>query len=571
MCGTLRPEHKGQEVTLAGWVDVVRDLGSLLFVELRDREGNAQVVFREERDAALLKEAKTLRSENVVYVSGEVAPRSAKELQILSRAETPPFVIEDDTDVQEEHRLRYRYLDLRRPVLHRNLAVRHRMVLAARNYFNECGFLEIETPFLFRSTPEGARDYVVPSRLHRGTFYALPQSPQIMKQLLMVAGYDRYVQIVRCFRDEDLRAHRQPEFTQVDVEMSFVEPQDIFDVIEGVMKRMLAEAGKDFPASVPHLAWREAMDRCGIDAPDMRFGLEIADVTDEMKTTETPPLREAIEQEKHVARGLLVEDAKNLSRARIDSYQKLVQQFGATGMLWLKAGEENAFQGTGTKHLSEGAVQKLASKTGLRAGGAFLFLVAPFSVACESLGRLRLQIARDENLVPPKTERFAWITDFPAFAYDPEAKRYVSQHHPFTAPREEDLEYLESDPAKVLAQAYDLVWNGIEMGGGSIRNHRHDVQMRAFRALGFTEAEAQEKFSFLLDALRYGAPPHGGIALGLDRIVMTCLDEENIRNVIAFPKTGNAACLMSGTPAEISPAQLRELGLKITKPGKPDK
>ncbi|UCF81530.1 MAG: aspartate--tRNA ligase, partial [Acidobacteriota bacterium] len=472
MCGVLRPGHKGQQVTLAGWVDVVRDLGSLLFVELRDREGNAQVVFREELDAALLKEAKTLRSENVVYVSGEVASRSADtvnpniptgevevvagELQILSRSETPPFVIEDDTDVQEEHRLRYRYLDLRRPVLHRNLAVRHRMVLAARKYFDECGFLEVETPFLFRSTPEGARDYVVPSRLYRGAFYALPQSPQIMKQLLMVAGYDRYFQIVRCFRDEDLRAHRQPEFTQVDVEMSFVEPQDIFDVIEGVMKRMLAEAGKDFPASVPHLTWREAMDRFGNDAPDMRFGLEIADVTDEMRTTETPPLREAIEQEKHVARGILVEDAKNLSRARIDSYQKLVQQYGATGMLWLKAGD--SLQGTGTKHLSEGAVQKLASKVGLRAGGAFLFLVAPFGVACEALGRLRLQIARDESLVPPKTERFAWITDFPAFAYDPEAKRYVSQHHPFTAPREEDLEYLESNPEKVMAQAYDLVW-----------------------------------------------------------------------------------------------------------------
>ncbi|UCF80042.1 MAG: hypothetical protein JSV08_05835, partial [Acidobacteriota bacterium] len=336
--------------------------------------------------------------------------------------------------------------------------------------------------------------------------------------------------------------------------------------------------------------WREAMDRFGNDAPDMRFGLEIADVTDEMRTTETPPLREAIEQEKHVARGILVEKryAKNLSRARIDSYQALVQQYGATGMLWLKVLKiipelkpkpdgslpdtlEDISKGPATKHLSKAALANLIRKVNAQVEDVFLFLVAPFSVACEALGRLRLQIARDESLVPPKTERFAWITDFPAFAYDPEAKRYVSQHHPFTAPREEDIEFLESNPEKVMAQAYDLVWNGIEMGGGSIRNHRFDVQMRAFRALGFTEAEAQEKFSFLLDALRYGAPPHGGIALGLDRIVMTCLDEENIRNVIAFPKTGNAACLMSGTPAEISPAQLRELGLKITKPGKPGK
>lgn len=582
-CGELRKPLAGEPVTLNGWVDSLRDMGALVFVDLRDRYGKTQVVFREEVDKAACGTAKSLRAEDVIAVQGTVKERDEKTvnpnmatgqieveatlLDVFSRSEVPPFEIKEETTAQEELRLKYRYLDLRRPSLQRHLIARHAITLAIRNYFHANGFLDIETPTLFRSSPEGARDYVVPSRVHPGTFYALPQSPQMLKQLLMVAGYDRYAQIVRCFRDEDLRAHRQPEFTQVDIEMSFVDEEDVMEVTEGMMATAMAVVGKSFEGPLARIPYPEAMDRFGSDAPDLRFGMEITDFSDIVKDCEFVVFRSALEKESGTVRGICVSPRGKYSRKILDGLAEFVKGFGPKGLLWLKV-EEGKLSSSAGKHLDEGLLKAIAQKAGAEVGDVVLMVADEKGVALNALGRLRVKLANDEKLVSPRQNALCWVTKFPGFEKDEESGRYVACHHPFTAPMDEDLDYLESDPSKVRAKAYDLIWNGVEMGGGSIRIHDRDIQMRVFKALGFTEEQANEKFSFFMDAFKYGAPPHGGLAFGLDRVVMSCVNEDSIRNVIAFPKTTSAVCLMSQAPSRIDEQQLEELSLVVKEKGK---
>jgi len=574
MNGTLRKEHTGTSVTLHGWIQKRRDFGELVFLDLRDRTGIAQIVVDKERGAgdALVATAKELRSEFVVRVEGEVVERAdaqknpklptgdievvAKNIVILNRAETPPFPIEDDTDAAEELRLQYRYLDLRRPSLARNLTLRHKMLTAVRNYFDRNGFLEIETPVLTKSTPEGARDYLVPSRVHKGQFFALPQSPQIFKQLCMVAGLERYFQIARCFRDEDLRRDRQPEFTQIDVEASFIDEEFIYRTMEGLFAEIFPLANIEVTTPFPRMTWQEAMDRFGIDRPDTRFGMELVDVTAVAKTTAFEPFQSAA-----TVRGIVVPNAASFSRKRIDDLTEEAKKLGATGLVWVKFNAEK--QSSIRKFLDDAAFDALRGVTRANEGDMALLVAGPTTKVWNVLGSLRLKIAGEEKMIPAETWRFLWVTDFPLYEWDEESGRFFARHHPFTSPRIEDLDDLESDPGSVLARAYDLVLNGIELGGGSIRINQPELQQRMFRALGISDEEARDRFGFLIDAFRYGAPPHGGIAFGVDRIAMMMARAESLRDVIAFPKTARAQDLMCAAPSAVDGKQLDELGIAV--------
>ena len=570
--GGLRAADEGREVVLAGWVQRVRDMGHLAFIDVRDRQGLVQVVFSQEA-AGLLEEAKKVRPESVVAVRGTVRHRdpkavnpnmatgevevSATEFRVLSIAKTPPFVVADPSQASEELRFKYRYLDLRRPSMQRNLRLRHEAALAVRNYMSRNGFLEVETPFLTKSTPEGARDYLVPSRIYKGRFYALPQSPQLFKQLLMVAGADRYFQIVRCFRDEDQRADRQPEFTQIDIEMSFVVPDDVFAVVEGLMAEVFALIGEKVQIPFPRLSYREAIDKYGSDKPDLRAGLEIRDLTALAGSLESDLVRSALGAG-GVFKALVVDGAGSASRGQLDKLGEKAKAFGAPGLIWLK--KAGGFKSS--LKLEEAALNSIWQALGAGEDDLALFIAGKRDVALRALGELRKDFVL-ERTKGRKLFSFAWVTEFPLLEWSEEEGRLVAMHHPFTSPREEDLALLETEPAKVMAKAYDIVLNGYEIGGGSIRIHDLEVQRRVFRALGLSEDEAQEKFGFLLEALGFGAPPHGGIALGFDRIVMLLAGETSIREVIPFPKTTSALCLLTNSPSTVSDRQLNELGIKL--------
>ena len=574
--GTLRKEHAGQQVTLCGWVQKQRDFGELIFIDVRDRSGVVQVVVDRKRGASdsVVAAAKEARSEFVVRVEGKVFERDdasrnskiatgdvevvASAVEILNRADTPPFAIDDEVDAAEELRLQYRYLDLRRSMLTRNLTMRDRIAFGVRDYMHRQGFLEIETPMLTRSTPEGARDYLVPSRVHPGQFYALPQSPQIFKQLLMVSGLDRYYQIVRCFRDEDLRRDRQPEFTQVDIEASFIDEEFVYALIEGLFAEIFPLADIPCPTPFPRMRWQEAMDRFGIDRPDMRFVMELTDVMTAAKSMEFPPFADA-----QTVRAIVVSGGASFSRSRLDELIASAKQRGVT-LVWIKFDAQKS--SSIKKFLTDAARDQFANDLQAREGDLALLAGGPTIKTLELLGDLRLRIAREEKLIPAESWKFLWVVDFPLFEWDEETRRYFARHHPFTSPKLEHVDQMESDPGAVLARAYDCVLNGLELGGGSIRINRPEVQSKMFRALGINDEEAKERFGFLLEAFRYGAPPHGGIALGFDRICMLMARAESLRDVIAFPKTARAQDLMSAAPSPVDAKQLDELGIALKRP-----
>ena len=566
--GSLRREHVGQSVTLCGWVQKQRDFGELIFVDLRDRSGIVQIVVDRERGAgdALLAAAKKLRGEYVVRIDGAVAERAAEvrnpkiptgdveviagAIELYNRSETPPFPIEDELHTAEELRLKHRYLDLRRPVLAKNFILRDRIVFAIRDYMHRHGFLDIETPILTKSTPEGARDYLVPSRVHKGQWYALPQSPQIFKQLLQVAGMERYYQIARCFRDEDNRSDRQPEFTQIDVEASFIDEEFVYALIEGLFAEILPLAGVPVTTPFPRMTWQEAMERYGIDRPDMRFGMLIHEVTAPIAF---PPFLEA-----QTVRGLAVPGGASFSRKRLDDLVAAAKARGVM-LVWMKLDAEKS--SSIKKFLTPEAIEAIQRAVEANEGDLVLLGAGPTIKTLEALGELRLRIANEQKMIPAETWNFLWVVDFPLLEWDEESQRYFARHHPFTSPRLDQVDKLESDPGAVLARAYDCVLNGLELGGGSIRINRPELQRRMFRALGIGDEEAQSRFGFLLDAFRYGAPPHGGIALGLDRIIMLMARGESLRDVIAFPKTARAQDLMSEAPSTVDKKQLDELGI----------
>ena len=581
MNGTLRKDHVGQTVTLNGWVQKQRDFGELVFIDLRDRTGICQVVIDRERGALpeLVAVAKELRGEFVVRITGNVVERADAQknaklptgdvevvptaIEILNRADTPPFPIDDDVDAAEELRLQYRYLDLRRPTLTRNLMLRHKMIFATRNYFDRLGFLEVETPILTKSTPEGARDYLVPSRVHKGQFYALPQSPQIFKQLCMVAGLERYFQIARCFRDEDLRRDRQPEFTQIDVEASFIDEEFIYAMIEGLFAEIFPVANIPVTTPFPRMTWQEAMDRFGIDRPDTRFGMELNDITDVAKTLDSQPFNHAasIAGTTGSVRAIVIPGGDSLSRKQLDTIKDETGKLCDEERDFKMAAKLSAF-----KKLS--AEQYDALLRALNASDNDAILVVASSkntVVWDVLGTMRLRIAKERNLIPEERWNFLWVTDFPLFEWDDESQRYFARHHPFTSPALDQVDQLESDPGVVLARAYDVVLNGLELGGGSIRINQPELQRRMFRALGITDEEARSRFGFLIEAFRYGAPPHGGIALGVDRMAMLMSRSESLRDVIAFPKTARAQDLMCEAPSEVDDKQLVELGIALRK------
>jgi len=580
-CGDFRKTDIGQMVRLNGWVETNRDHGGVIFLDVRDRSGLVQVVAHPDTpDMHAL--AHSLRQQDVIEVEGEVIARTdetinpklatgeievnVKSIVVLNRSETPPFLIEDDCNTGEQHRLEYRYLDLRRPVMQANMRLRHKVTHAARNYLDQQQFLEIETPILNKSTPEGARDYLVPSRIYPGSFYALPQSPQIFKQLLMVSGMDRYYQIARCFRDEDLRADRQPEFTQVDLEMSFVDQEDVMAVAEGLISTMF-EAGTGEKLNTPfdRIIWHDAMDRFGLDRPDLRFGLEHVNITELMKKVEFKVFREPAEKG-GLVKVLKVPNGSELSRKQIDDYTNYVSIFGAKGLAWIKVNDVSdipgGLQSPIVKFLPEDVLKEILSACEAENGDLLFFGAGDAKVVNDALGHLRVKLGHDLGLIKEGDNRFVWVVDFPMFGWNGEQKRLDALHHPFTAPTEEDLLKLDSDPLEVRSQAYDLVWNGTEIGGGSIRIHDPEMQKRIFSALGISDDEAEAKFGFLIKALQYGAPPHGGLAFGLDRILSLMVGAESIRDVIAFPKTQKAADPMSQAPSEVADDQWKELGLR---------
>jgi aspartyl-tRNA synthetase len=580
-CNELRAAHNGVEVVLMGWVQRRRDHGGLIFVDLRDREGLTQVVFNPEVNPDAHVKAGVLRDEYVLAVRGLVNLRPpemvnpnlptgeievlVEELRILNAAKTPPFELEDyRVDISEALRLRYRYLDLRRPSVMKNILFRHRAAQVVRVFLNGQGFVEVETPILTKSTPEGARDYLVPSRVMPGQFFALPQSPQLFKQLLMMAGLDRYYQLCRCFRDEDLRADRQPEFTQIDLEMAFITESDIYRVVEGLMAALFQELqGVELSLPFPRLTYQECLDRFGLDRPDTRFGLELKDVTDLAQAAEFRQFREVVEQG-GIVKAVNGQGLGKLTRKELDELIDLAGVYGARGLAWVKL-QSQGWQSPLAKYFPDGVKAALNERLGAREGDLLLFVADVPLVACTAMGQVRLHLAEREGLIPEDTYHLEWVTDFPLLEYDNEEGRYVSIHHPFTAPKEEDLPLLTTDPGRVRARAYDLVVNGVEIGGGSIRINRRDIQQQVFEVLKIGPAEAEEKFGFLLEALEYGAPPHGGVAFGFDRLVAILCGAKSIREVIAFPKTQKAACPVTRAPATVGPEQLLELGLRVEK------
>lgn len=578
-CGEFTAENIGEEVIVCGWVQKQRDLGALIFVDLRDRTGILQLAFTENTDREVFEKAFTLRSEYVVAAKGVVRERAAKnadiptgdvelevqELRLLAKSETPPFEISADCKTEELTRLKYRYLDLRRPDLQQNILMRHKIAKITRDYFDENGFIEIETPMLIRSTPEGARDFLVPSRIHKGSFYALPQSPQLYKQLSMVAGFDRYMQLARCFRDEDLRADRQPEFTQIDFEMSFVDMEDVLAIGEGFMKRVFKEAiGVEIETPLPRLTYKEAMERYGSDKPDTRYSMELCDITDAVRDAEFVVFKSAVEGGGSVRAINAKNAAKTLTRKEIDKLTEFVKGIGAKGLAWIRMNPDG-MACSFAKFMTDAQMQAILEKTEAETGDV-IFVVADAnnSHVLSVLGALRQTVAQKLDIIPQDKFNLLWITEFPFFDYDEELGEFVAMHHPFTAPMDECLEYLETDKAKVRAKAYDLVLNGIEMSSGSIRITNPELQGRIFDLLGLTKEEAQEKFGYLLDAFRYGAPPHGGMGIGLDRLCMQMLRAQSLRDVVAYPKVQNASEPMTECPAAVDSVQLSDLGIGIT-------
>ena len=579
-CTEVSSANIGEKVTVMGWVQKSRNKGGIIFVDLRDRSGILQVIFEESQcGTECFEKAGKLRSEFVAAIEGTVCKRAgavnenlatgdievvASSLRILSEAETPPFPIEENSKTKEEIRLKYRYLDLRRPDLQRNLIMKSKVATIARQFMADEGFLEIETPMLTKSTPEGARDYLVPSRVHPGTFYALPQSPQLFKQLLMCSGYDRYFQIARCFRDEDLRADRQPEFTQMDMELSFVDVDDVIDVNERLLAKLFKDIlGLDIQLPIQRMTWQEAMDRFGSDKPDLRFGLELKDVSDVVKDCEFGVFTGAIANGGTV-RGINAEGQGSMPRKKIDALIEYAKTYGAKGLAYIVINEDGSYKSSFAKFMTEEQMNALVAAMDGKPGDLLLFAADKTKVVWTVLGALRCHLAELMGLVDKNVYRFVWITEFPLLEWSDEENRFTAMHHPFTMPMEEDLQYIDSDPGRVRAKAYDIVLNGNEIGGGSVRIHQDDIQEKMFECLGFTKAEAHERFGFLLDAFKYGVPPHAGLAYGLDRLVMLMAKQDSIRDVIAFPKVKDASCLMTNAPDYVDDKQLAELGIEVT-------
>jgi len=586
-CAEVTEANVGQEMTLMGWVQKSRNKGGIIFTDLRDRSGIIQIIFEEsDCGAESFAKAEKLRSEFTVAVVGTIEKRSgaanpnlktgtiemrAKSLRILSESEVPPFPIEENSKTKEDLRLKYRYLDLRRPDLQRNIMTRSRVATMVRQFLADEGFLEIETPTLIKSTPEGARDYLVPSRVHPGEFYALPQSPQLLKQLLMCSGMDRYFQLARCYRDEDLRADRQPEFTQIDMELSFVDVEDVLEVNERLLKKLFKEiCNVDVQTPILRMTWREAMDRFGSDKPDMRFGMELKNVSDVVKDCEFVVFKSALENGGSV-RGINANGQAGMPRKKIDALVEYAKGFGAKGLAYLAIHEDGTYKCSFSKFMKPEELDALVAAMGGKPGDLLLFAADKDKVVFDVLGNLRLEIARQLDLLKKDDFKFLWVTEFPLLEYSEEEDRYVAMHHPFTMPMEEDLPLIDTDPGKVRAKAYDIVLNGTEMGGGSVRIHQADIQEKMFEVLGFTKEKAQEQFGFLLDAFKYGVPPHAGLAYGMDRMVMLMVGADSIRDVIAFPKVKDASCLMMEAPSQVDPKQLEDLSIGVVESDEAEK